>query len=210
MLFQIWSPPLTPSFVGSNPATPATDTIYCIRNVLPNTIYGFYFIWLFSLFPKLGKEMGKLFGSNFDFCSAFQPILPAIAGSFVLFSLLQKCGLGKVLSVNDLLRLFELKFLRVVRVNGGGDRAAQRVPRPDADDLARNTCLFATADERVPKFMRVAFGQQPLHARGNGVEVGVLCPLEVDIGQHLLHHRREGDFPKHDILSQPFLARLAL
>ena len=37
--------PLTPSFVGSNPATPAMDTIYCIRNALPNTIYGFCFIW---------------------------------------------------------------------------------------------------------------------------------------------------------------------
>ena len=151
-----------------------------------------------------------LFGSNFDFCSAFQPILPAIAGSFVLFSLLQKCGLGKVLSVNDLLRLFELKFLRVVRVNGGGDRAAQRVPRPDADDLARNACLLAAAYKGVPKFMRVAFGQQPLHARGNRVEVGVLCFLKVDIGQHLSRHRRKRYFPKHDILPQPFLARFTL
>ena len=84
----------------------------------------------------VGKEMGKLFGSNFVFRPAFQPVLPAEAGVFVVFSLLQKSGLGKVLSVNDLLRLFELKFLRVVRVNGGGDRATQTMPRPDADDLA--------------------------------------------------------------------------
>ena len=75
--FEVFRVPLTPSFVGSNPATPATDTIYCIRNVLPNTIYGFCFMWLLSLFPKLGKEMGKLFGSNFIFCTAFQPVLPA-------------------------------------------------------------------------------------------------------------------------------------
>ena len=76
-VFEVFRVPLTPSFVGSNPATPATDTIYCIRNVLPNTIYGFCFMWLLSLFPKLGKEMGKLFGSNFIFCTAFQPVLPA-------------------------------------------------------------------------------------------------------------------------------------
>ena len=127
-----------------------------------------------------------------------------------MFSLLQKCGLGKVLSVDDLLRLFELKVLRVVRVNGGSDRAAQTMPRPDADDLAQNACLFASADERVSQFMRVAFGQQPFHARGDGVEVGALCPLEVNIRQHLFHHRREGDLAKDDVLSQALLARLAL
>lgn len=186
------------------------DTIYCIRNALPNTIYGFCFIWLFSLFPKLGKEMGKLFGLNFVFCPVFLSVLPAIAGFFVMFSLLQKCGLGKDLSVNDLLRLFELKFLRVVRVNGGSDRAAQTVPRPDADDFAQNACLLAAADEGMPQLMRVAFGQQPLHARGDGVEVGVFCPLEVDIGQYFLHHRREGNFPKDHVLSESFFARFAL
>lgn len=63
----------------------ATDTIYCIRNVHLNTIYGFCFIWLFSLFPKLGKEMGKLFGLNFVFRPVFLSVLPAIAGFFVLF-----------------------------------------------------------------------------------------------------------------------------
>ena len=132
-------------------------TIYCIRNVHLNTIYGFCFIWLFSLFPKLGKEMGKLFGLNFVFRPVFLSVLPAIAGFFVMFSLLQKCGLGKDLSVNDLLRLFELKFLRVVRVNGGSDRAAQRVPRPDAHDFTRHAALAAAGDECVAKFMGVSF-----------------------------------------------------
>ncbi len=154
--------------------------------------------------------MGKLFGRNFVFRPVFLSVLPAEAGRFVLFSLLQKCGLGKVLSVNDLLRLFELKFLRVMRVNGGGDRAAQTMPRPDADDLAGNAAFLATADEGMPQLVRVAFGHQPFHARGDGVEVCVFCPFEVDIGQHLFHHRREGDFPKHDILSQSLFARLAL
>ena len=69
---------------------------------------------------------------------------------------------------------------------------------------------FAAADERVSKFVRVAFGQQPFHARGDGVEVGALCPLEVNIRQHLFHHRREGDLAKDDVLSQALLARLAL
>ena len=154
--------------------------------------------------------MGKLFGLNFVFRPVFLSVLPAIAGFFVMFSLLQKCGLGKDLSVNDLLRLFELKFLRVVRVNGGSDRAAQTVPRPDADDFAQNACLLAAADECVPKFVRVAFGQQPLHARGDGVEVGLLRFLKVDIGKHLLRHRRERNFPQYDVLSQTLFARLTL
>ncbi len=128
--------PLTPSFVGSNPATPATDTIYCIRLNISNTIYGFCFMWLLSLFPKLGKEMGKLFGLNFVFCFVFQPVLPAYAGFFVLFLLFQKIGLGKLLSVNYLFGFFELKFLRIVRVHRRGYRASQTMPRPDAHDLA--------------------------------------------------------------------------
>ena len=74
-------------------------------------------MWRISLFPNLGKELGKLFGRNFVFCPVFLPVLPAEAGIFAVFLLLQKCGLGKVLSVDDLLRLFELKFLRVVRVH---------------------------------------------------------------------------------------------
>ena len=154
--------------------------------------------------------MGKLFGLNFVFRPVFLSVLPAIAGFFVMFSLLQKSGLGKVLSVNDLLRLFELKFLRVMRVNGGGDRAAQRVPRPDADDLAQNACLFTAADKGMSKFVRVAFGQQPLHARGDGVEVGVLRFLELDIREYLFHLRCERNLPKDHVLSQPFFARLAL
>ena len=154
--------------------------------------------------------MGKLFGLNFVFRPVFLSVLPAIAGFFVMFSLLQKCGLGKDLSVNDLLRLFELKFLRVVRVNGGSDRAAQTMPRPDADDFAQNACFFAAADERVPKFMRVAFGQQPFHARRDGVEVGLLRFFKVNIGQYFLHHRREGDLAKDHVLSESFFARFAL
>ena len=85
---------LTPSFVGSNPATPATDTIYCIRNALPNTIYGFCFMWLLSLFPKLGKCLGKLFGLNFVFCFVFQPVLPPYVGFFVLFCFFKKLVWG--------------------------------------------------------------------------------------------------------------------
>ena len=50
-VFQNSDLPLTPSFVGSNPATPASYTIYCIRNMFPNTIYGFLFYQrLFSPF----------------------------------------------------------------------------------------------------------------------------------------------------------------
>ena len=66
-----------------------------MRNVLPYTIYGFCFIWLFSFFPKLGKEMGKVFGRNFDFRPGFCLFLPAGAGDFALFLLFQKWDWGK-------------------------------------------------------------------------------------------------------------------
>ena len=115
-------------------------------------------MWLVFLFPKLGKEMGKFFGLNFVFCPAFQPVLPAYAGFFVLFLLFQKIGLGKLLSVNYLLCLFELKFLRVVRVHRRGYRAAQTMPCPDAHDLACNAGLFTTADEGVSELVRVVVG----------------------------------------------------
>ena len=160
--------------------------------------------------PQFGERIGETFRTEFCFSPRFQSVLPAIAGFFVLFLLFQKIGLGKVLSVNDLLRFFELKFLRVMRVHRGSDRAAQRVPRPDADDLAQNTCLFASAYKGMPQLMGVAFGQQPFHARGDGVEVGLLRFLKVDIGQHLFQHRREGDLAKDDVLPQPLFARFAL
>ena len=209
-IFGVLQRTLTPSFVGSNPATPATDTIYCIRLSKSNTIYGFCFIWLVFLFPKLGKEMGKLFGLNFVFCFVFQPVLPAYAGFFVLLLLFQKIGLGKLLSINYLFGFFHLKFLRVVRVYRGGDRAAQTVSRPNTHDFACNAGLFATADKCVPQFVRVVVGQQPLHARRYSVEVGVLRFLKVDIREYLFHLRCERNLPKHDILPQPFLARFAL
>ena len=90
---------------------------------------------IFTL-PQFGEMFGETFRTEFCFLPRFFACFARGSGQFVLFSLLQKYGLGKLLSVNDLLRLFELKFLRIMRVNSGGDRAAQRVPRPDADDLA--------------------------------------------------------------------------
>ena len=167
-------------------------------------------MWLLSLFPKLGKEMGKLFGLNFVFRFVFQPVLPAYAGIFVLFLLFQKIGLGKLLSVNYLFGFFELKFFRVVRVHRRGYRAAQTMPRPDAHDLAGNATFLATAYKRMPQFVRVVVGQQPLHARGYSVEVGVLRFLKVDIGEYLFHLRCERNLPKYDVLSKPLFARFAL
>ena len=85
------------------------------------------------------------------------------------------------MSVNYLFGFFELKFLRVVRVHRGGNRAAQTMPRPNAHDFAGHAALFATADKRMPQLVRVMVGQQPFHARGYRVEVGVLRFLKVDI-----------------------------
>ncbi len=62
----------------------------------------------------------------------------------------------------------------------------------------------------MPQFVRVVVGQQSLHARGNGVEVGVLRFLKVDIGEYLFHLRCERNFPKHYVLPQSFLACFAL
>lgn len=114
--------------------------------------YNIWFLFYMAIFTlsQIGERNGETFRTEFCFSPRFQSVLPAIAGFFVLFLLFQKIGLGKVLSVNDLLRFFELKFLRVMRVHRGSDRAAQRVPRPDADDLAQNTCLFASAYKGMP------------------------------------------------------------
>ncbi len=164
----------------------------------------------YFLLPQIGERNGETFRIEFCCCPAFQPVLPAYAGFFVLLLLFQKIGLGKLLSVNYLLCLFELKFLRIVRVNRGGDRAAQTVSRPDADDLACNAGLFTTADEGVAQLVRVVVGQQPLHARGNRVEVGAFRFLKVDTRQYLFYHWCKRDLPKDDVLSQALLARLAL
>ena len=110
-----------------------------------------FILYGFSTLPQIGERNRETFRTEFCFSPRFLTVLPAEAGFFVMFSLLQKCGLGKVLSVNYLFGLFELKFLRVVRVNSGSDRAAQRAPRPDADDLAQNACFLAAADECVPQ-----------------------------------------------------------
>ena len=97
-----------------------------------------------------------------------------------------------------------------MRVHCGCDRAAQRVARPDAYDLACNAGLFTTADEGVAQLVRVVVGQQSLHARGNGVEVGVLSFLKVDIGEYLFHRWCERNLPKYNVLPQPLFARFAL
>ena len=61
-VFQNSDLPLTPSFVGSNPATPASYTIYCIRNAYPNTIYGFCFFCGFFLPFDCGVNCGVIAG----------------------------------------------------------------------------------------------------------------------------------------------------
>ena len=86
--------------------------------------------------PQIGERNGETFRIEFCFLPRFSACFARNSGLFCFILLFQKIGLGKLLSINYLFGFFELKFLRVVRVNGGGDRAAQRVPRPDADDLA--------------------------------------------------------------------------
>ena len=59
--------PLTPSFVGSNPATPAKDTIYCIASIYGYNIW--YFNFLFNLCQrgkrrKIGSFLEQKRGEN--------------------------------------------------------------------------------------------------------------------------------------------------
>ena len=164
---------------------------------------------IFTL-PQFGEMFGETFRTEFCFLPRFFACFARGSGQFVLFSLLEKYGLGKLLSVNYLFGFFELKFVRIMRIYRRRDCAAQTMPCPNTHDFACNAGLFAAADKRVPQLVRVMVRQQPLHARGYRVEVGVLRFLEVDIGQHLSRHRRKRYFPKHDILPQPFLARFTL
>ena len=100
--------------------------------------------------PQIGERNGETFRIEFCFLPRFSACFARVSGLFCFILLFQKCGLGKLLSVNYLFGFFELKFLRIMRVDGGSDRAAQTVPRPDAHDLACNAGLFATADKGMP------------------------------------------------------------
>ena len=133
-----------------------------------------------SFLPQIGERNGGTFRIEFCFLPRFLACFAR--NSFIL--LFQKIGLGTLLSINYLFGFFELKFLRVVRVHRGGEHAAQTMPRPNAHDLACNAGFFATTDKCVPQLVRVVVGQQPFHARGNRVEVGVLRLLKVDVGQY--------------------------
>ena len=82
--------------------------------------------------------------------------------------------------------------------------------RPDAYDLACDAALLATADKRVPEFVRVVFGEQPLHSRGYGIQVSDARPVKVYVGQNLFRLCCERYLPQHHVLPQPFLARFAL
>ena len=121
--------------------------------------------------PQIGERNGETFRIEFCFSPRFSACFARNSGLFCFILLFQKIGLGKLLSVNYLFGFFELKFLRVVRVHRGGDRTAQTMPRPNAHDFACDAGLFATADKRMPQFVRMVVGQQPLHARGYSVEV---------------------------------------
>ena len=129
--------------------------------------------------PNWGNFWGN-FSEQFLSVAGILIISPAKAGVFVCFLFFSKMGLGKFPSVNYFLGFFELKLVRIMRVHRGGYRAAQTVSRPDTHDFARYATFLATTDKRVSQFVRVSFGQKPLHARGDRVEIGVFCFFKID------------------------------
>ena len=113
---------------------------YHISYKIEQIKYNIWFLFYMAIFnlPQFGERNGETFRIEFCFSPRFSACFARGSGLFCFILLFQKIGLGKVLSVDDLLSFFELKFLRVVRVHRGGDRAAQTVPRPDVHDLAQN------------------------------------------------------------------------
>ena len=154
---------------------------------------------IFTL-PQFGEMFGETFRTEFCFLPRFFACFARGSGQFVLFSLLQKYGLGKLLSINYLFGFFELKFVRIMRIHRRRDRATQTVSSPDTHDFAWNAAFLATTDKRMPQFVRMTFGQKPFHARGDRVEIGVFCFLKVDKRQNLFHLRGKRYLPKHHVL----------
>ena len=95
-------------------------------------------------------------------------------------------------------------------VDSRSNRATQRMSRPDAHDLTCDAALFATADKRVSEFVRMMFGEQPLHSRGYGIQVCDARPVKVYVGQKLFRLCCERYLSQHHVLSQPLFARFAL
>ena len=67
--------------------------------------------------------------------------------------------------------------------------------------------LFAPSNEGVTKFVRVMFGEQSFECGAQGIDVDVLCLLEVHEVLHLFEHRGERYVPQGDVLAHAFLAR---
>ena len=71
-----------------------------------------------------------------------------------------------------------------------------------------NTFL-ASGNEGITKFVRVMLRKQPLECGAQGIDVDVLCLLEIHEGFYLAKHRSERYVSQGDISAHAFFARLA-
>lgn len=68
---------------------------------------------------------------------------------------------------------------------------------------------IATGDERVAQLMRMVVREQPFERRVDGIEVGMFCLLEVDMGHDLAKHRGDGDLSRNEVIAHLFFACIA-
>ena len=98
----------------------------------------------------------------------------------------------------------------IAPVHGGSlNVLIPRMPVPEHDHLAGNAALLASRNESITKFVRVVFGEQPLERGAQGIDVDVLCFLEVHEVLYFPEHRGKGYVPQSDVSAHAFLARFA-
>lgn len=172
-----------------------------IRQNLLNLARFFVFFGDFMRFRtdrhwEVGSKLGSFWEVNFCF---FKTVFATV------FFLLQ--------IVVHFLRFGKDIFFRVVGIapvyGGSLNVFIPRMPVPKHDYLAGNAAFLAPCNEGVTKFVRVMFGEQSLERGAQGIDVDVLCLLEVHEVLHLFEHRGERYVPQGDVPSHAFLARFA-
>ena len=70
------------------------------------------------------------------------------------------------------------------------------MPVLEHDHFAGNAAFLAPSNKGITKFVRVIFGKQPLERGAQGIDVDVLCLLEVYEVLYLFEHRGKWYVPQ--------------